>query len=74
MNPPARVRIQTEDFDLSAEVAALRDGDPAVLYALNDKVRDVLGWRSRYDDLRAIVETAMRWRLAHPGGYSGATR
>lgn len=30
MNPPARVRIQTEDFDLSAEVAALRDGDPAV--------------------------------------------
>jgi molybdopterin synthase catalytic subunit len=27
---PARVRIQNDDFDLGAEVAALRAGDPAV--------------------------------------------
>ena len=27
---PARVTIQTEDFDLAAEVAALRAGDPGV--------------------------------------------
>ncbi len=27
---PARVRIQAQDFDLSAEVAALRAGDPGV--------------------------------------------
>jgi len=30
MSPAARVRIQTEDFDLSAEVAALRAGDVGV--------------------------------------------
>lgn len=30
MNRPARVRIQTEDFDLTAEVHALRADDPAV--------------------------------------------
>ena len=30
MNPPARVRIQTEDFDLSREVAAVRAQDAAV--------------------------------------------
>jgi len=30
MNPLPRVRIQTEDFDLSAEVAALRGGDGGV--------------------------------------------
>jgi molybdopterin synthase catalytic subunit len=30
MNAQARVRIQTEDFDLSTEVAALRADDPAV--------------------------------------------
>ncbi len=30
MTVPPRVRIQTEDFDLSAEVAALRAGDAAV--------------------------------------------
>lgn len=30
MSHPPRVRVQTEDFDLSAEVAALRADDPAV--------------------------------------------
>ena len=30
MSHPPRVRIQTDDFDLSAEVAALRANDPAV--------------------------------------------
>ena len=30
MSPAPRVRVQTEDFDLSTEVAALRDGDAAV--------------------------------------------
>ena len=30
MTAAPRVRIQTEDFDLGAEVAALRAGDPAV--------------------------------------------
>jgi len=30
MNPPPRVRIQTDDFDLSTEVAALRTGDGGV--------------------------------------------
>jgi molybdopterin synthase catalytic subunit len=30
MSTPRRVSIQTEDFDLGAEVAALREGDPGV--------------------------------------------
>jgi molybdopterin synthase catalytic subunit len=30
MSPPARVRIQTHDFDLSAESAALRQGDAGI--------------------------------------------
>jgi molybdopterin synthase catalytic subunit len=30
MSPPSRVRIQTDDFDLGAEVAALRAGDAGV--------------------------------------------
>jgi molybdopterin synthase catalytic subunit len=38
-----RVRIQTEDFDLSREVAALRDGDPGVgaVAAFVGTVRDL---------------------------------
>jgi UDP-glucose-4-epimerase GalE len=51
-------------------IGARRDGDPAVLYASNARVREALGWSPRYDDLRVIVETAWRWREAHPAGYA----
>jgi UDP-glucose 4-epimerase len=47
-----------------------RDGDPAVLYASNARVRQALGWTPRYDDLRVIVDTAWKWRQAHPKGYA----
>jgi UDP-glucose-4-epimerase GalE len=50
-------------------LGARREGDPAALYASNARVREALGWRARYDDLRVIVETAWRWRERHPQGY-----
>jgi UDP-glucose 4-epimerase len=40
---------------------ARRPGDPAVLVASNAKIREVLGWQPRYDDLTFIVETAWAW-------------
>jgi UDP-glucose 4-epimerase len=46
-----------------------REGDPATLYASNARVRETLGWRPQYDDLRVIVETAWKWRDAHPAGF-----
>jgi UDP-glucose-4-epimerase GalE len=49
---------------------ARREGDPACLYASNARVRDALGWRPRFDDLRVIVETAWKWRESHPRGYA----
>ncbi len=49
-----------------------REGDPAVLYASNRRVREALGWTPRYDDLQTIVETAWRWRERHPNGYGEA--
>jgi UDP-glucose-4-epimerase GalE len=49
-----------------------RDGDPAALYASTARVREVLGWTARYQDLRTIVETAWRWRQLHPAGYAEA--
>ncbi|MCY4662379.1 MAG: UDP-glucose 4-epimerase GalE [Acidobacteria bacterium] len=51
-------------------VAARRSGDPPVLHASNARIRDELGWRPRFENLDAIVETAWRWRRAHPGGYA----
>lgn len=38
-----------------------RAGDPPVLVARADRIRQVLGWRPQHDDLEFIVETALRW-------------
>jgi UDP-glucose 4-epimerase len=38
-----------------------RAGDPPELIAVAQRVRDVLGWVPRYDDLDIIVETALAW-------------
>lgn len=47
-----------------------RPGDPAVLIASSDKIRRELGWEPRYPDLRTIIESAWRWHLKHPHGYT----
>ena len=38
-----------------------RPGDPAVLVASSARAEEVLGWRQRYAELSAIVETAWSW-------------
>jgi UDP-glucose 4-epimerase len=38
-----------------------RAGDPPVLVARADRVRSVLGWKPRLDDLDAIVRTSLEW-------------
>jgi UDP-glucose 4-epimerase len=38
-----------------------RPGDPPVLVARADRIREVLGWLPRFDNLGFIVETALRW-------------
>jgi UDP-glucose-4-epimerase GalE len=50
-----------------------RPGDPAVLFASSERIRSELGWTPRYEDIDVIVETAWRWRDAHPSGYRKAS-
>jgi UDP-glucose 4-epimerase len=38
-----------------------RAGDPPTLVASAERVRSVLGWTPRYDDLDTIVRTALAW-------------
>jgi UDP-glucose 4-epimerase len=38
-----------------------RAGDPPALIAVADRVREVLHWTPRHDDLEAIVSSALRW-------------
>jgi UDP-glucose 4-epimerase len=46
-----------------------RAGDPAVLVSASQMARAELGWRPRYDNIDAIVESAWQWRKLHPNGY-----
>ena len=38
-----------------------RAGDPPELVAVADRVREVLGWQPRFDDLDLIVRTSLAW-------------
>jgi len=38
-----------------------RAGDPPVLIAVADKIGEVLGWQPKFDDLDAIVGSALAW-------------
>lgn len=40
---------------------ARRPGDPPTLIARADKVRSVLGWKPRFDNLEAIVQSSLDW-------------
>jgi UDP-glucose 4-epimerase len=46
-----------------------RQGDPAVLVAGSDKIRQELGWQPSHPDLRDIVQSAWDWHRTHPDGY-----
>ena len=46
-----------------------RPGDPASLVASPRRAEEVLHWQPERSSLHQIVESAWRWRLAHPHGY-----
>lgn len=52
-------RVSAADFPV--EMAERRVGDPAELVADNSKIRSLLDWTPRHDDLEFIVTTALNW-------------
>jgi UDP-glucose 4-epimerase len=54
--------------DFRVSEAERRPGDPASLVAQADRIRDQLGWRPRFDNLRTIVADAWRWEKNLAGG------
>lgn len=61
--------------DFPVREAPRRPGDTAVLVADNRRIRSLLGWQPRYDDLDFIVATAWKWeqqlREMQAGSASG---
>jgi UDP-glucose 4-epimerase len=47
-----------------------RPGDAAASVASARRIREELGWRPRYPELRTILETAWQWYRAHLRGYT----
>ena len=50
-------------------LVARRLGDPPVLYADPDRVKQRFAWEQRYTELSDMIASAWRWRQAHPDGY-----
>jgi UDP-glucose 4-epimerase len=46
-----------------------RAGDPPRLIAASAKIKNELGWKPRYQELHAIVESAWKWHQRFPNGY-----
>ncbi len=52
------------------EIAPRRAGDPARLIACSDRARKELNWAPKFEDAQTIVESAWKWRMKFPEGYT----
>jgi UDP-glucose 4-epimerase len=52
-------RVSGVDFE--ARICGRRAGDPAALVASAGRIREMLGWKPRCDDLEQIVVQALEW-------------
>ncbi len=48
-------------IDFTVENAPRRQGDPACLVAASRRIRDILRWQPRFDDLSTIIGHALDW-------------
>jgi UDP-glucose 4-epimerase len=55
---------------IPTEVGPRRAGDPAILIASSNSIRQELGWQPKHSDLETIIGDAWRWFKNHPNGYA----
>jgi UDP-glucose 4-epimerase len=54
---------EVSGLNFPVEVSERRPGDPPVLVAEVNKIKSVLGWTPKYDDLKLICKTAIDWEV-----------
>ncbi|WP_291493002.1 UDP-glucose 4-epimerase GalE [Desulfurella sp.] len=56
-------------IDFKVVTAKRREGDPAYLVASNNKIKELLKWQPKYNNLEYIIQTAWEWekKLNHYG-------
>lgn len=52
---------QVAGTDFKVRLSARRPGDPASLVANSQRIRELLGWKPKYDDLPTIISQALDW-------------
>ena len=55
---------------IPAKVGSRREGDPDILIADSQKIKDELGWQPKYDTLDGIISSAWAWHRANPNGFT----
>ena len=56
--------------EIATRTVERRAGDPGVLIASSDRIRQELGWAPKFQDLKLIIQSAWDWLQAHPKGYA----
>jgi len=49
--------------------SARRPGDPDILVAKVERIKDLLSWTPEYSSLEQIIESAWNWHRSHPFGF-----
>lgn len=60
---------QVTGHPIPAEIGPRRPGDPDILIAGSESIKQGLGWRPQYPDLVEIIDSAWQWHQKHPNGY-----
>ncbi len=70
VNEVIAIARQVTGHRIPAVVEARRAGDPAVLVASSDKIRQELGWLPTRNRLEVMIESAWAWHQQYPLGYA----
>jgi UDP-glucose 4-epimerase len=57
------------ETDFCVAHAERRAGDPAVLVASSERIREELGWVPVHSNIEEVIRTAWKWHKNHPYGY-----
>lgn len=60
-------RVTKKNFKVV--IGKRREGDPDEIYADNNKIKKILGWKPEYSNLDIIIESAWKWHKSHPNGW-----
>lgn len=55
------VAKKVTNIDIPVKIADRRPGDPAILVASSDKIKNILGWKPEFDSIETIISTAWKW-------------